>query len=154
MTIPAVDSVSATLFYFSPPADGAKPYIWINADPSRPQRNWDTVAHAVQIENLRGKEDSVSLDATGFQYFRNAAAHTAFDDDAAIEREYYPESIALVKELTGASRVVPFDHSKSSPARSILRSPFHAHSALLTRLYPFPVPFSIGDHSDPSPPPG
>ena len=33
-----------------------------------------------------------------------------------IEREYYPESIALVKELTGASRVVLFDHSTSHPS--------------------------------------
>ena len=140
MTIPAVDSVSATLFYFSPPADGAKPYIWINADPSRPQRNWDTVAHAVQIENLRGKEDSVSLDATGFQYFRNAAAHTAFDDDAAIEREYYLESIALVKELTGASRVVPFDHSKSSPCPPRSLSPIPRSEYCSLGFIPLPCP--------------
>ena len=36
----------------------------------------------------------------------------AFEDDAALEKEYYPESIALIKELTGASRVVVFDHSE------------------------------------------
>ena len=150
MSIPAVGSVSAKLFYFSPPADGAKPYIWINADPSRPQRNWDTVAHAVQSENLRGKEDSVSLDATGFQYFRNAAAHTAFDDDAAIEREYYPESrSSRARRASSPSTTV-----SPPPARPVLRPPFHGPESLLTRLHPPPLPFSIRDRSDPSPAPG
>ena len=37
--------------------------------------------------------------------------HTSFENDEEVEREYYPEPIELVKELTGASRVVPFDHS-------------------------------------------
>ena len=92
MTIPAMDSVAALRFHFSPRADGPKPYVWINADPSRTQRNWNTVAHAVQIDVLRGKEDSVSLDETGFQYFRIAAAHTAFDDDAAIRGSPTPRA--------------------------------------------------------------
>ncbi|KAF8996120.1 hypothetical protein BDQ17DRAFT_1364751 [Cyathus striatus] len=65
----------------------------------------------VQIENIRGNEGSVTLDTTGFQYFKRAAKHTAFTDDATIKEEYYPESIDLVKELTGASKVVIFDHT-------------------------------------------
>ncbi|KAH9852577.1 hypothetical protein C2E23DRAFT_188884 [Lenzites betulinus] len=114
MTITSVDTVTATLEYFSPPKDGSKPINYITWSPSLgvPQRNWDKVSHQVQIENLRGgKEDSVSLDTTGFQYGRRAAAHKSFDNDEIVEKEYYPESIALVKEITGASRVVPFDHT-------------------------------------------
>ena len=126
MTISPADTVTATLLYFSPPADGSKPHTYINVEPSRPQRNWEKVPHQVRIENIRGREGSVSLDATGFQYFRRAATHTAFDNDEAVEREYYSESIALVKELTGASRVVVFDHSESSDLRS-LRPPSRSH---------------------------
>ena len=33
-------------------------------------------------------------------------------DDAEIEKEYYPESEELIKKVTGASRVVFFDHSE------------------------------------------
>ena len=109
-------SVAADLLYFSPPKDGSKPYADINADPTTGQHraNWEPVAHTVQIENLRGKEDSVTLGAAGFQYGREAATHKAFTSDAAIEAEYYPESIELVKRITGASRIVPFDHSASA----------------------------------------
>lgn len=107
--------VSTDLFYFSPTDDGTKPFNNINADPTLGQRrsNFKTVPHTVQIENIRGKEDSVTLDTTGFQYGREAAAHKAFTSDAAVEAEYYPESIELVKKITGASRIVVFDHSVS-----------------------------------------
>ena len=108
------NTVPAELVYFLPPADGSRPYTHINADPATGvrQQNWIRVPHNVQIENIRGKEDTVSLDTTGFQYFVvRPQKYTSFANDEEIEREYYPESIALVKEITGASRIVPFDHS-------------------------------------------
>ncbi|EEB92672.1 hypothetical protein MPER_08785, partial [Moniliophthora perniciosa FA553] len=37
--------------------------------------------------------------------------HKAFNDEAEIEKEYYPESIELIKKITGASKVVLFDHT-------------------------------------------
>ncbi len=117
MTFTNPDTVTATLDYFTPPADGSKPYNYITWTPSMgvPRANWEKVPHEVQIENLRGgKEDSVSLDTTGFTYGHGAAAHTTFENDEIVEKEYYPESIELVKKITGASRVVPFDHSECS----------------------------------------
>lgn len=109
-------TVTADLVYFQLPADGSKPYTDINADPATGVRaqNWTKEHHDIDIENIRGKEDSVTLDTAGFQFFKGAPGHTAFVNDEDIEREYYPESIELVKKLTGASRVVPFDHSESS----------------------------------------
>ncbi|KAI0310447.1 hypothetical protein OF83DRAFT_1070509 [Amylostereum chailletii] len=107
------DTVTSTLRYFTPPADGSKPYQYINSSPLTKQRerNWQFVEHAVDIENLRGKENEGSLDTTGFQFFKHPAKHTAFDNDEAVEREYYPESIEFIKQATGASRVVLFDHT-------------------------------------------
>ena len=65
------------------------------------------------IENVRGKEDQYTLDTAGFQFYKSPAKHTSFSNDQEIQDEYYPESIELLKKLTGASRVVIFDHSKS-----------------------------------------
>ncbi|KZT65928.1 hypothetical protein DAEQUDRAFT_715716 [Daedalea quercina L-15889] len=106
-------SVTAQLLYFTPPKDGSKPYTNVNADPTTGSRrsNWEPEPHTVEIENLRGKEDSVTLDTAGFLFGRATAAHKAFTNDAAIEAEYYPESIELVKKITGASRAVVFDHT-------------------------------------------
>lgn len=121
MTTSQANTVTAELRYFSPPPDGSKPWFDINIDVriGERSRNWKQVPHQFEIENIRGKEDSVSLDTTGFAYYRRPQKHTSFTDDAEIKREYYPESIELVKELTGASRVVPFDHSTSSIASSM-----------------------------------
>ncbi|EJF63737.1 hypothetical protein BD309DRAFT_182545 [Dichomitus squalens] len=113
MTISTADTVTATLHYFAPPLDGSKPYHFINADPITGKRakNWETVTQEREIENIRGKEHTVSLDTTGFQFYRRAVPHTTFENDEVIEKEYYPQSIELAKELTGASRVVVFDHT-------------------------------------------
>lgn len=106
------DTVKATLRYFVPPSDGSKPYSYTYADPTgERRRNYVQEPYEVEIENLRGKEASVSLDTAGFLFARAPAKHTAFGNDEEIEREYYPESEELLRKLTGASRVVFFDHS-------------------------------------------
>ncbi|KAF9476255.1 hypothetical protein BDN70DRAFT_185671 [Pholiota conissans] len=106
-------STTAQFVYMVPPDEGVRPYQHINADPitGDRKRNFGREEKEVTIENLRGKEDTVSLDTTGFQYYKHASKHTAFLDDDEIRAEYYPESVELVKKLTGASRVVFFDHT-------------------------------------------
>ncbi|TFK23978.1 hypothetical protein FA15DRAFT_619934 [Coprinopsis marcescibilis] len=114
MASPAdISSTPAVLTYFIPPENGERAYQHINADPITGEKllNFTKVDHAVEIENLRGKEDSVNLDSAGFQFGRHAPKHTSFENDEEIKTEYYPESIALIKQLTGASRVVLFDHT-------------------------------------------
>jgi len=108
-----LETVTAPLFYFSPPADGSEPYNRVNTDPTStiPLSNWAPVKHSVQIENVRGKEDAYGLDEAGFQYIKHRSSHTSFTDDEEIKAEYYPESAELIKQLTGASRVVLFDHT-------------------------------------------
>ncbi|KAF5354567.1 hypothetical protein D9758_011202 [Tetrapyrgos nigripes] len=110
-TLPPAETVSATLLYFTPPADGSRPYVHINDEPGRPKKNWDAAKHVVQIENVRGREDTVSLDTAGFQFYKHPAKHTTFANDEEIKAEYYPESVELIKKLTGASKVVLFDHT-------------------------------------------
>lgn len=101
-----LETVTAPLFYFSPPADGSEPYNRVNTDPTStiPLSNWAPVKHSVQIENVRGKEDAYGLDEAGFQYIKHRSSHTSFTDDEEIKAEYYPESAELIKQLTGASR--------------------------------------------------
>ncbi|KAK7440398.1 hypothetical protein VKT23_017035 [Stygiomarasmius scandens] len=110
-TIPPPETVPGTLLYFTLPPDGSHPYTHINEVPGRPKTNWEAEKHVVQIENIRGKEDTVSLDTAGFQFYKHPAKHTSFESDEEIEKEYYPESIELIKKLTGASKVVLFDHT-------------------------------------------
>jgi len=111
-SIPA--TTTANLLYLTEPEGGVRAYQHINSDPITGERekNYGGVNKDVVVENLRGKEDSVTLDTAGFQYFKHTSKHTSFANDEEIYKEYYPESIDLIKSLTGASRVVLFDHSK------------------------------------------
>ena len=109
------DLVTTTVNYSVPPADGARAIQWtVKVDPisgSR-QKNYTRQTHEVQVENIRGKEDTVSLDTAGFQFYTSPTKYKGeFLDDEEVKREYYPESEELIKKLTGASKVVIFDHS-------------------------------------------
>jgi hypothetical protein len=106
-------STTGSLSFYVPPKDGTAAYQSINAkvETGIRDRNFTLETHEVKIHNLRGDEHNVTLDKTGFQLYNHPAKHTAFTNDADIEKEYYPESIELIKQLTGASRVVLFDHT-------------------------------------------
>ncbi|KAJ7318143.1 hypothetical protein DFH08DRAFT_892781 [Mycena albidolilacea] len=109
----APSTTTGSLDFFVPPKDGARAYQNINAqvETGIRDRNFSLENHQVEIHNLRGNESAATLDTAGFQLFKHPAKHTAFANDTEIEKEYYPESIELIKKLTGASRVVLFDHT-------------------------------------------
>ncbi|KAF8625942.1 hypothetical protein AX17_006668 [Amanita inopinata Kibby_2008] len=105
--------VPTKLSFGVPPVEGVRAYTTINQDPVTGKRdqNYSNEWKEVQIENIRGMEDSVSLDTAGFQFYTRPSKHKSFLNDEDTKREYYPESEALLKQLTGASRVVLFDHT-------------------------------------------
>ncbi|KAG1880026.1 hypothetical protein F4604DRAFT_1954015 [Suillus subluteus] len=105
------DTISP-LNYFIAPLDSSRPYILFYPDSTttKPPYNWTQDPHAMQIEDVRGKEELYNLDNAGFQYGREAAKHASFLNDDEIQREYYPESIDLIKRVTGATRIVIFGH--------------------------------------------
>ncbi|KAG7093555.1 hypothetical protein E1B28_007225 [Marasmius oreades] len=105
------DNVPARLFYYAPPSDGSKPRIYVSPPEGVPPVTYGADEHVVQIENVRGKEATFTLDNAGFLFGKYTPNHKAFSNDEEIEKEYYPESIDLIKRLTGASKVVLFDHT-------------------------------------------
>jgi hypothetical protein len=60
---------------------------------------------------LRGQ---FSLEETGFEFVDHDTAVTDFYDLDQLKSVYYPEIEALIKERTGATRVVVFDHTLRS----------------------------------------
>jgi len=102
------------LKYFQPPTDGSRPYILATAAQNGERAaNWEPKSFPAKVENVRGHEDEYTLDKTGFEFHKSPTSLKAddFSDDATIERTYYDETIATIKRLTGASRVVIFDHT-------------------------------------------
>ncbi|KAL0572668.1 hypothetical protein V5O48_009292 [Marasmius crinis-equi] len=118
-----IDTVAAKLNYFARTSDGGKPYNYVAKQPvGVPQSNSQAEEYVLQIENVRGKEDAYSLDTSGFYFGKHAASHKSFANNEEVEKEYYPESIELIKRLTGASKVVLFDHMSSTPRPTAFKS--------------------------------
>lgn len=112
--MPSPVSTTAKLTYLVAPDAGVRAYFTINADPITgvQKRNTERQEHEVTLENVRGKEAEYTLDNCGFQFSKHKSSHTTFLNDDDVVKEYYPESVDLIKKLTGASRVELFDHSE------------------------------------------
>jgi hypothetical protein len=101
---------TATVNFYTPPMDGAAP--WYDGTRAPPHHtNASTHPVQVDIEDLRGKEDTVTLDTAGFQFGVHESAFTDFHDEQKIRDAYYPESVELIKRVTGARHIVIFHHS-------------------------------------------
>ncbi len=107
-TAPVGTFVEATLNYF---ADGSeRPVIYTYEPPvGIPRMTGKSEPHSVLIRNAR-LADELSLDRQGFQLVRHESAVRDFYDRTEVEKVYYPEIEVLLKKVTGADKVVIFDH--------------------------------------------
>ncbi|WP_454827669.1 CmcJ/NvfI family oxidoreductase [Paraburkholderia xenovorans] len=105
-------SVQAELNYLE--FTGEKPVAYqYEPPPGVPKRSGVYRLHRVTVSNARvaPPPGALSLDRNGFELHRHASALTDFSDPAKIESVYYRESEQLLKQATGARRVVVFDHT-------------------------------------------
>jgi hypothetical protein len=102
--------VQAALNYLA--ATGEKPVTYAYQPPSGVP--WSTVEieeHATVIHDLRPAASKFLLDDVGFQLLTQRSAVKNFWDEEEVKRVYYPESIEVLKRVTGASEVRVFDHT-------------------------------------------
>jgi hypothetical protein len=66
------------------------------------------------INDMRDIADTLSMDVNGFELHQRDTKVGDLWNDAAIENEYNPELIAMLKEMTGADAVTIFDHTRRS----------------------------------------
>ena len=67
--------------------------------------------HDVVIQDARPLTNELDLDLQGFDFMRYPTSVEDFYDDDEVLRVYYPEMESLIKSVTGASKVVVFDHT-------------------------------------------
>jgi len=65
----------------------------------------------VSIHNARLLEEPANIDRQGFERLEHASAVANLEDDDQVRTHYYPETEALLKQRTGAVKVVIFDHT-------------------------------------------
>ncbi|KAL8286697.1 hypothetical protein RQP46_004225 [Phenoliferia psychrophenolica] len=114
-------ATTGNLNYFVQPPNGEVPYDRLYDDPNLPKTNVAYSRRNTPIYDLRplvdaGRTNETSTDVTGFQVIPASVAKTSMEeadwtDDAKIRSVYYDETTALFKRVTGASRVIIFDHT-------------------------------------------
>src|SRR2546425_2025380 len=109
--------VEATINYLA--AMPERPFFYLYDPPAgTPWRNTRGDRHTMAIRDARRLDPPPSLDWEGFRLARHVTAVEDLYDEDAVKRVYYRELEALVKDVTGASRVVAFDHNLRSATRA------------------------------------
>jgi len=117
MTTTRLDSVIAPLNFLVPMADKPVAYNY-DPPPGTPMRTGRNIEHPVTIRDARPLSDQLSLDKQGFVLLHHQTAVTNFYDEEQVKAVYYPECERVMKEATGAARVVAFDHIVRNAAMS------------------------------------
>lgn len=103
--------VRTTLNYFKLLTD-EPPYNYVDEPPAgTPRTNVGPDTRPVVIQDVRGKEDTVGLDITGFQFVNYPSTEKLFEDEEVIRKVYYPEIEEILKKYAAAKRVFIFDHT-------------------------------------------
>lgn len=112
-------SVVAPLIFLAPM--GEKPVAYNYEPPAGvPVRTGKSEEHQVPICDARPLIGRLSLDKEGFVLLHHQTAVENFYDEDEITSVYYPECERVIKEATGAARVVAFDHIVRNAAMAAL----------------------------------
>lgn len=113
--------VTAAMNYLDAGEEKPKSYV-AKPESSVANRRPKQVVHEVAIHDGRAVAGELTLDGAGFQLVRHQSRVADFYDADEVRRVYYPEIEALVRRLTGAARVVVFDHNVRNKTRAERRS--------------------------------
>jgi len=105
----APDTIEAELIYLAK-ADKLVTYV---AKPGGvdEREGGQSETHRVRLQNGRPLADGFEFEREGFRFVPHRTAVGNFFDEDEIRRVYYPECEALIKQVSGAKRVVVFDHT-------------------------------------------
>jgi len=138
-TVLSPHHVHTTLNYVSLDGVGSEGlYHYVESPPEgMPKSNIKEDIRPAIIHDVRGQEETVGLDKTGFQFVRHVSEEKKFLDEDVIKTRYYKEVEELLKKEAGAKRVFVFDHTIRRFVL-VIRNAFTS-----TRHTPPPLPESI-----------
>jgi hypothetical protein len=106
----APDTIETSVNYYRD--TGETPFTWSGGTGSTEVRSSNSVEpHRVTMRNGRKRAGGSVLERDGFHFRSHDTKMRDFFDADEIQRVYYPEMEALIKEESGAKRVVVFDHT-------------------------------------------
>src|SRR6516162_774285 len=119
LAVTDLNTVVAPLNFLVPMAEKPVAYNY-EPLPGVPVRTGKSEEHEVPIRDARPLIGQLSLDKEGFVLLHHQTAVKNFYDENEILSVYYPECERVMKEATGAARVVAFDHIVRNAAMAAL----------------------------------
>jgi hypothetical protein len=110
-TIPAVE---ALINYLVDTGEKPESYGGVTQTEADRQRKGRYVEHKMPVHDARAIADQLSLEREGFILVKHETKVKNFYDDAEVRSVYYKETEELVKQTSGAKRVLVFDHTLRS----------------------------------------
>jgi hypothetical protein len=89
-----------------------------DSPPGHPKTNVTLMPRPVVVHDARGLNPAPTVDREGFALVRHRTQVENFYDQDQVRGVYYPECERLFSDLTGAPRVVVFDHIVRNAART------------------------------------
>jgi hypothetical protein len=105
------ETLEATLSYFVDTKERPVSLVGAPGESDRRVGGGGSEPHRVALLNGRLHADEFVFEKNGFRFVRHNTRVADFYDEDEIRRIYYPEMEALVKQESGAKRVVVFDHT-------------------------------------------
>ncbi|ARV58385.1 methyltransferase [Nostocales cyanobacterium HT-58-2] len=109
--------IEAVLHYLVPMAEKPVNYTY-EPPPGVKRHNGTYEGHTLPIYNARSITRELSLDQEGFALAVHDSAVRDFYDEDEVSRVYYPEAEQLLKDVTGAAKVVVFDSTVRNAQRA------------------------------------
>ena len=101
----------ALLHYLADTTETPESYGGISQSEADQKRKGKYAEHSMPIYNGRAVADGLSLEREGFILVDHNTQVKNFYDEAEVRSIYYKETEQLVKRVTGAKRVLVFDHT-------------------------------------------
>jgi hypothetical protein len=144
--------VAAPLNFLVPMAEKPVAYNY-EPPPGTPVRTGRQEAHEVLVRDARPLVGRLSLDVEGFVLLRRGTAVKDFYDEDEIAQVYHPECERLMREATGAARVVAFDHivrneAKAGPGSPVKMPSSRVHNDYTAKSAPQRVRDLLGDEAE------
>ena len=109
-TIATLVGVEAELNYLAPTEERPRTYTY-DPPPGTPRSTVVNEPRVVHISDFRPIVHDISLDTQGFDLVVHRTAVRDFYNEQEVRSIYYPEAEHLLKQATGADRVLIFDHT-------------------------------------------
>ncbi|KAF7194132.1 Hydroxylase/desaturase asaB [Pseudocercospora fuligena] len=114
MTLTKPSVVTTNLNYYLDPSKGGHTEYYTGVSDYY-RRKFDP--HEVQVEDARPRKEEFKLDVQGFQHAAHSSVEKTFDDFDRIREVAYPDVEAMVKDITGATKVHIFSHLSRRDSR-------------------------------------